>query len=101
MLHLDAVRGTVGDDTLAATAVGSQHPDAELANLRVAGTAAVGTVTASLTSLENRGSDSSDSTLGSTLKRSGEGNAVERGDDDGGETHVDGLVGWLVGWLGE
>jgi hypothetical protein len=81
--RLNAVRCSVGNNALPATTVRSQHPDAKLANLRVA-VASVGTVLAS-TGLEDLRLSLSDG-LGSW---GSEGKAKDGSDGNSGETHDD------------
>jgi hypothetical protein len=94
--RLKAVRRAISNDTLlSATAPGSQHPDAKLAHLGVVVAALVGAVTA-CAALEDGALD-----LGGGISDGGgrgeSSNAVDSGEEDGGELHVDGWVGWALG----
>jgi len=94
--RLKAVRRAVGNDALlSATAPGRQHPDAKLAHLGVVAAAAVGAV-AACAALEDGALD-----LGGGISDRGGrgegGNAVDSGEEDGGELHGDDWVGWALG----
>lgn len=85
---LDAGRSSIEEHTLAVVALGSQHPDAELADFGVVVGAAVGTVLAGA-GFEDLRLGLSDRLSNGLSSWGSHAHGEEGGEDDGGETHFD------------